>query len=63
MTCTVCWRQDPDKKPGLLILGECSFHDITKRQVRQPAANAGLEPADQKLKAHLCFIINNGDAE
>ena len=44
-------------------LGKCSFHDTTKWQVREPAAKAGFGSRRKKLKAQLCFIINNGEAE
>lgn len=55
MTCTLCWRQNPDKKSGLLAVGKCFFHDTTKWQVRELAVNAGFGTSRQETEGSLVF--------
>lgn len=55
MTCTVRWRQKLDKKPGLLIVVKCSFHDTTKRRVWELIANAGFGTSRQETEGSLVF--------
>lgn len=63
MTCTECWRQNLDKTPGLLIVGKCPVRDTRKRHAEELAANAGFVTSRRETEAHVCFIINGGEAE
>ena len=62
MTYTVCWRQNLDKKPAADFRRALSMTpQYGKLESLQQMLV--LETVDKKLKVHLCFIINNGDAE